>query len=231
MFCLFLGPLSLCLGHHCTWNDLPHLLTCQDSHIFPGLPQKLPRPHAPSSFWVKFTMYGKRSLLWNVGQWTLPLKTRERVRKLVIYRNFLSVKNPVVHCTNSTIPLAIRYVIIALTYCRLLDSWDFYIHPFGPPCPWLRVNAQQILVEWHKGDSFICGWSWHYSFSGLVFYYMWKSISCSLYWWEGQTRRDSTRGMMIFIQALDTQCSSGTTQSQSATAESWRSVGLRMGSG
>ena len=48
VFCPFLGPLSLCLNHHCTRNGLWHLLPCQDSLLLPGLPQKL---HPPWEFW------------------------------------------------------------------------------------------------------------------------------------------------------------------------------------
>lgn len=66
---------------------------------------------------------------------------------------------------------------------------------------------------------------------------VWSFIICgnpysALYTDEkGKQEEIQPGGMMIFIQALDTRCPSGTTQSQSATAESWRSVGLRMESG
>lgn len=48
---------------------------------------------------------------------------------------------------------------------------------------------------------------------------------------EKANRRDSTRKMMIFIQALNAQGSPGTTESPPVSAESWLYVGLRMGSG
>lgn len=45
---------------------------------------------------------------------------------------------------------------------------------------------------------------------------------------EKANRRDSTRKMMIFTEASNTQCPPGTTKSQPACAESQMFVGLRM---
>lgn len=72
----------------------------------------------------------------------IAIKNKEKNKKAYDFSKLLSVKNSVVHCTNSTVPLAIGYVIVAPAYFRLLYSRYFYIHSFGPPCTWLIVSAQ-----------------------------------------------------------------------------------------